>query len=154
MTAALQALSSIAPYRAIFWKETAAGQNRITYFFAKNFSRIMTTLLAPAVFSLLLYSAIFPYTSLFDMWTMFLALQWSAEGMGYLIAITMGESGQIGCIILVLVTTMTGGGYPPLKTMHGALRSASNFSIQRWAMEVPLTFLQYPNTTLTLILSI
>ena len=136
MTAAQQALKCMAPYEAIYWKETAAGGSRSMYFVAKNIARIPMTLSAPLIFWALLYSAIFPYTNWLDGYSLYLALQWSAEGLGFFVAVAMGtESAQIGSIVIVLMSTMVAGGYPPLNTLTGLVRAISNVSMQRWALE-------------------
>jgi hypothetical protein len=136
MTAALQALKSMAPYESIYWKETAAGGSRSMYFLAKNLARLPITVFAPLIFWALLYSAIFPYTSWFDGYFFYLALQWSAEGLGFFVAVALGgQSAQIGAIVLVLMSAMVAGGYPPLSTLTGGTRMVADLSMQRWALE-------------------
>lgn len=51
-------------------------------------------------------------------------------------AVALGcQSAQIGAIVLVLMSTMVAGGYPPLSTLRGPARAVANLSMQRWALE-------------------
>ena len=67
LTAGLQSLHTIGDERSILWRESSAGLSKVCYFLAKQITRGWLTVLAPLLFTLTVYSIVFPYTSFADM---------------------------------------------------------------------------------------
>jgi hypothetical protein len=76
----------------IFWRESAAGVNALSFFVAKNITDIPVLVLKPFLY-MWVYSALtMPRAGWWDLSIMMLSLSWACSGWGYVLSIVLPKT--------------------------------------------------------------
>ena len=96
--------------RPLFWRESAAGINRVAYFFAVMVGQIPAMLILPVFFLSLYYSLTAPRASFGSFYTIFLFTYWATFGIGYVLstAVHPDNSKMAGVVIGLIASVVSG----------------------------------------------
>ncbi|XP_046846445.1 ABC transporter G family member 28-like isoform X3 [Xenia sp. Carnegie-2017] len=139
LTTMLASLRCFGNHRTTFWRESASGVNRFSYFLAVNFSQIPILLIMPLVYLSFLYTLTSPRSYLAAHYIAVFCAQFCCSGIGYAISTIFNpKSSQMASVVVVLVMAMLSGFSPTLckldkLTFFGPL--AYNLSFIRWFVE-------------------
>ncbi|CAH3118120.1 unnamed protein product, partial [Pocillopora meandrina] len=137
LTAMLSALRCFGSSRAIFWREAAAGVNRISYFVAVNVAQIPIIVITPVVYLSLLYPLIAPRAYFRFHYVATLGVQFACTGAGYCIsAIFSPKNSQMASVTFALISSLLAGSSPTLcKMKDNKLSPVYSLSYSRWYLE-------------------
>lgn len=138
----LTGLSHLRPFgstRPVFWRESAAGVNKLSYFVALNLASIPMQLLSTAFFLFVAWTLISPRSSFSNHYEIFLAGSLAISGLAYLISITIHpRNAQLFVTVVTFVSCLLGGFEPSLTTLHeikviGPIMTSCSYA--RWMLE-------------------
>lgn len=138
LTAMLSALRCFGSNRTTFWREAAAGINRISYFVAVNVAQIPIILITPVVYLSLLYPLIAPRGYFRFHYLATLGVQFACTGVGYCIsAIFSPKNSQMAAVTFALICSLVSGSSPTLCKMAGNAIGPLMYSLSycRWYLE-------------------
>ncbi|CAB4016980.1 white-brown complex homolog 30, partial [Paramuricea clavata] len=115
LTAMLAALRCFGNHRTTFWRESAAGVNRVSYFLAVNFAQMPILVMMPLVYLSLLYTLTSPRSYFSAHYTAVFCAQLCCSGLGYAISTIFNpKSSQMASVVVILVMAMLSGFSPTL----------------------------------------
>lgn len=138
LTAMLSALRCFGSTRTTFWREAAAGVNRISYFVAVNVAQIPVILITPVVYLSLLYPLIAPRAKFISHYIATLGVQLACTGVGYCIsAIFSPKNSQMASVTFALISSLVAGSSPTLCKMAQSTLGPVFYSLSycRWYLE-------------------
>eukprot|EP00039_Didymoeca_costata_P009519 m.126277 g.126277 ORF g.126277 m.126277 type:complete len:897 (-) comp14512_c0_seq3:966-3656(-) len=139
LVTALAHLRVFGTARAVFWRESASGVNRLSYFVAANLANLPMQILSALVYLSIYFTLVSPRATIYNHILVFSLSSWSVSGMSYAISILVSpRNSQLVVTVLMLISGLLGGLNPTLKTMHsvpflGILLPSLSFA--RWMME-------------------
>ncbi|XP_028413905.1 ABC transporter G family member 24-like [Dendronephthya gigantea] len=151
LTSMLSSLRCFGNHRTTFWRESAAGVNRVSYFLAVNFAQLPILALMPLVYLSLLYTLTSPRSYFSAHYAGVFCAQLCCSGIGYAISTIFNpKSSQMASVVVVLVMAMVSGSSPTLCKLDelkffGPL--GYNLSYIRWFVEAMFEkeALRYPD---------
>ncbi|PFX16850.1 putative white-brown complex homolog protein 30 [Stylophora pistillata] len=138
LTAMLSALRCFGSTRTIFWREAAAGVNRISYFVAVNVAQIPVILITPVVYLSLLYPLIAPRAKFTFHYTATLGVQFACTGVGYCISVIFSpKNSQMASVTFALISSLVAGSSPTLCKLAQSTFGKVIYSLSycRWYLE-------------------
>nr|XP_058973128.1 uncharacterized protein LOC131799421 [Pocillopora verrucosa] len=138
LTAMLSALRCFGSTRTTFWREAAAGVNRISYFVAVNVAQIPIIVITPVVYLSLLYPLIAPRAYFRFHYVATLGVQFACTGAGYCIsAIFSPKNSQMASVTFALISSLVAGSSPTLCKMAESALGPVIYSLSycRWYLE-------------------
>ncbi|CAB3987012.1 ABC transporter, ATPbinding domain containing [Paramuricea clavata] len=115
LTAMLASLRCFGNHRTTFWRESAAGVNRVSYFLAVNFAQMPILVLMPLVYLSLLYTLTSPRSYFSAHYAAVFCAQLCCSGIGYAISTIFNpKSSQMASVVVVLIMAMLSGASPTL----------------------------------------
>ncbi|XP_028413508.1 ABC transporter G family member 28-like [Dendronephthya gigantea] len=139
LTSMLASLRCFGNHRTTFWRESAAGVNRVSYFLAVNFAQLPILVIMPLVYLSLLYTLTSPRSYFSSHYTAVFCAQLCCSGIGYAVSTIFNpKSSQMASVVVVLVMAMLSGFSPTLCKLDdldffGPL--GYNLSYIRWFVE-------------------
>jgi len=139
LTSILASLRCFGNHRTTYWRESAAGVNRLAYFLAVNVCQIPIIVFAPLLYISLQYSLTWPRALFKHHYLAVLMAQFATSGIGYAISCIFNpRSSQMAAVVVVLISSMLAGSMPTLCKLNelkvlGPM--AYSLSYCRWFVE-------------------
>ncbi|CAB4031970.1 white-brown complex homolog 30 [Paramuricea clavata] len=124
--------------RVVFWRESASGINRVSYFFAVNLAYIPVLLISPAVYLSIYYSIAAFLAPFYLHYAVFLCGWYCLSGLGYVMSLMMTpRNSQMAAIVTVVIMALLSGGSPELCKLDDTFIATAfyNLSFSRWIAE-------------------
>ncbi|XP_028399688.1 ABC transporter G family member 28-like [Dendronephthya gigantea] len=136
--AVVAALRGFGLHRMVFWRESAAGINRLSYFLAVNLSNIPVLLISPAVY-LSIYYSIASFLAPFALhYAVFVCAWYYLSGLGYIMSLLMTpRNSQMAAVVTTVIMALLSGGTPELCKLDDTFIATIlyNLSFSRWVAE-------------------
>eukprot|EP00794_Sanderia_malayensis_P016837 gene16838-18536_t len=157
LTAILASLRCFGNHRTTFWRESACGVNRLSYFLAVNVCQLPLIMITPLVYLSLQYTFTAP-RALFEYHygAVFMA-QFATTGIGYAISCIFNpRNSQMAAVVVVLISSLLSGSMPDLCELNNFTfigPMAYSLSYCRWFVEALFEkeAARYPDIMRTLI---
>ncbi|XP_046860525.1 ABC transporter G family member 28-like isoform X2 [Xenia sp. Carnegie-2017] len=124
--------------RVVFWRESASGINRVSYYLAVNIAYIPILLVSPAVYLSLYYSIAAFLAPFSSHYFVFLCSWFCLSGLGYVLSLIMTpRNSQMAAIVTVVIMALLSGGSPELCKLDDTVIATIfyNLSFSRWVAE-------------------
>ncbi|XP_046860536.1 putative white-brown complex homolog protein 30 [Xenia sp. Carnegie-2017] len=132
------ALRCFGVHRIVFWRESASGINRVSYYLAVNIAYIPILLVSPAVYLSLYYSIAAFLAPFSSHYFVFLCSWFCLSGLGYVLSLIMTpRNSQMAAIVTVVIMALLSGGSPELCKLDDTVIATIfyNLSFSRWVAE-------------------
>ncbi|XP_065072396.1 uncharacterized protein LOC135696807 [Rhopilema esculentum] len=139
LTAILASLRCFGNHRTTFWRESASGVNRFSYFLAVNVCQLPLILVTPLVYLSLQYTFTSPRALFKYHYGAVLLAQFATTGIGYAISCIFNpRNSQMAAVVVVLISSLLSGSMPDLCQLNdfkviGPI--AYSLSYCRWFVE-------------------
>ena len=126
-------LNMLGAERPVFWRESrhySVG----AYLLGKNVAQLPLTIAYPFFYATFVYQFLRPYAPFQTVYLIFLLMQWTGEGIGQLISLTLNSSRQLAGGVAALIATVLTGSFPLLNGLGPLFTILSSLSFCRWGM--------------------
>ncbi|KAH9327589.1 hypothetical protein KI387_007767, partial [Taxus chinensis] len=115
-----------------YWRESAAGMNRIAYFIAKDSIDHFNTVIKPLVYLSMFYFFNSPRSTFVANYIVTLAMVYCVQGIAYIFAITLNPgSAQLCSVLFPVISTLLATQQDP----DNILKILMDATYSRWALE-------------------
>jgi len=139
LTFAMSSLRVFGDERAVFWRQSAAGLNRLAFFLAYNLGQLPMMLITPLVYMSVLYTLTSPRGPVVWYYLIYTMVCFAISGAAHLIACLVSpKSSQMAVVVYVLISSMLSGANPTIPsldkiTVLGPVLYSCSFA--RWMCE-------------------
>ena len=129
--------------RAVFWRESARGVNRLAYFVALNVANLPMQCVSALVYQSITYTLVSPRGSLWVHLVGYFLVAWAISGTAYVTSIAVSpKNSQMFITVSTMVSALLGGFEPTLKSLEGigggVGQAFTSLSFARWLLEAML----------------
>eukprot|EP00794_Sanderia_malayensis_P016777 gene16777-18472_t len=118
LVSCIPALRMFGQSRPVFWRESGAGVNRLSYFLAGNFAQLPQIVLMPIIYLSLQYTFTAPRGFLKEHYMVTLATWFAVSGMGYCISCIFNpRNAQMATVLFILISSLLAGSSPTICQM-------------------------------------
>lgn len=139
LTSMLSALRVFGMNRVVFWRESASGINRFSYFMAEMTAHIPYLILAPVLFLSIFYSLASPQAPMRTYYLAVFGAVVTASGMGYIVSILVEpRNAQMTAVVVCLICGMLAGSNPTLPKLQETAVGPALYSLSfaRYMLEI------------------
>jgi ABC-type multidrug transport system ATPase subunit len=132
------ALKTFGTGQLIFWRESAAGVNPLSFFVAKSIADIPVLVLKPFLYTWVYCALTMPPSSWWDLPTVMLSLSWACSGWGYVLSIVLPPANATlsSVIFSIVMGAFLSGVKPELKGNPIRFFSFSYYALEGFCLTV------------------